>query len=133
MSVKKFFLAIASLSIIAAISVVMAGGDKDVDNHLKKYKVVDLYQQYYDLQHQRDVADEKNEAQETRSWVENRKLKKLLISDSSNIKLHRSLVQNKIDKDTSHTDWLSIIIPLDKKMKAIQVELKNRGEPPPLS
>lgn len=138
LSLTLLVLVIGSL----VISSVMADGDKsnkpiivDDDKSKKPDKgnkqVLELYQKYYDLQRQRDIAGERHDARRTTAWKETRSAKQQLASDSSDIEVHRQLLRAQIEWKQADIDWLATIHPIDEKMDTIRTELKNRGEPPP--
>lgn len=139
MTTKKFLSLMLLLLVIGSL-VVMAN-DTDTpttptpiaDNSLLEiYTDLELYQQYYTLQRQRDAADVKYDTRFTFAWQEVRSVKQQLASDSSDIELHRQLLRAQAEKTQSTKDWHALIKPIDEKMDAIRAELKNRGEPPPL-
>lgn len=94
-------------------------------------KSLELYQQYYDLQRQRDTAGEEYDNRFSAAWHEIQSVKKQLASNSSDIEIHRRLIRAQIEQKQSTTDWLAAIHPIDEKMDTIRTELENRGEPPP--
>jgi len=91
----------------------------------------DLYQQYYDLQLQRDAAGDCYDERRTKAWCDRRRVEQELREDSTNTELHRQLIRVQNDWEQAQVVWLAAINPIDGKLNAIRNVLGLRGEPPP--
>jgi hypothetical protein len=98
---------------------------------LEKANPLELYQNYYALQKQRDTLTARWHGRRIAAYQEEGDVKIELDSNTSDLELHRRLIRAQNEQKQSERDWLDAIGPLDTQMDAIREELKSRGEPPP--
>jgi len=110
--------------------------DEPTSTYLELYpntKSLELYQEYCDLQHQRDAATQRWHDRRSASWEAEESAQQQLISNSTDIEIHRQLFRAQIEYEQSSRDWLDTLHLVDERMVAIRAELKERGEPPPIN